>query len=705
MKRFVQGLLLILATQAGALELSPQPQQARAAALSAQLLGRFHYRAQPLDDVLSEKIFDRYLKSLDSEKYIFTQADINRFAAQRTQFDDALREGRLQSAFEMFNLYARRATERFTYARGLLKSGFDFTQNENFQISREKAAWAASEQEINELWRKRVKNDWLRLKLAGKDDAAIVATLDKRYEASIRRVDKLKGEDAFQIFMNAFTMSIDPHTNYLSPRASENFDITMRLSLVGIGAVLEEKDEYTVIRELVAGGPAVRSGQLKVGDRIVGVAQGENAPLVDVLGWRLDDTVRLIRGETDTTVVLDILPADAGAAEKHKIVKLVRKKISLEEQAAKKTLLTVTENGVTSRIGVITLPSFYMDFEARQKGERNFKSATRDVERILGELKKQKVDSVLIDLRGNGGGSLIEAIELTGLFIDKGPVVQQRDAAGKISVENDTHAGTAWNGPLGVLIDHSSASASEIFAAAIQDYGRGLIFGEASYGKGTVQTLVDLDRLSRNNKEEYGELKMTIAQFFRIDGGTTQLRGVTPDIAFPTEGDAENQRESAFDNALPWTSIAAADYVPANRLRETLPVLRERHEARIGKNPEFAALSKEVAEFARLRERNTMSLNENERRKERDALDALSTARDNFRNGKRGKSPELRDDGLQSEERPLDKELALDKERKNARDPLLNEAAHILADNQALQKNPGRASNARSGKPATAAVQ
>lgn len=672
------------------------PQQTKTAAISAELLSRFHYKATPLDDALSQKIFEHYLKALDSEKYFFTQADIDRFSGLRTRFDDAIKDQNLTPAFDIFNLYTQRVVERFTYARSLLKHGFDFKKNESFEISRENEAWPKSEAEVRELWRKRVKNDWLRLKLAGKDDKSIIETLNKRYDASIRRIGRLKSEDAFQIFMNAYTMAIEPHTNYLGPRASENFDISMRLSLVGIGAVLEEKDEYTVIRELVPGSPATRSGLLKVGDRIVGVGQGEHGQLTDIMGWRLDDAVRLIRGKADTTVLLDILPADAGVAEKHRLVPLVRKKITLEEQSAKQSIVPVSENGITRKIGVITLPSFYLDFEARQRGDKNFKSASRDVERILGELKKQKVDSVLIDLRGNGGGSLVEAVELTGLFIDRGPVVQQRNAKGKISVESDTRSGVAWDGPLGVLIDGNSASASEIFAAAIQDYGRGLIIGEKSFGKGTVQTLLDLDQITRTQSSQYGELKMTIAQFFRINGGTTQLRGVTPDIAFPASEEADKHGESAFDNALPWSRIAAADYSPSDKEKGELPTLLKRHEERLKSDREFQYRQEDIDEINRLRKKNLISLNEVERRRERDVQEARSAAREAAEKaGKpasattsKEKADAFRDDGLQSDERSLSQDLALAKERKNAKDPILSEAVHVLSDEVGLRNAP-----------------
>lgn len=695
MRRNIWWVLLAFSTTVQALELSPLQQQPMAARLTGELLTRHHYKAMPLDDALSEKIFERYIKSLDAEKYFFNQRDIEQLNGLRTRLDDAIIDGDLRPPFGVFNRYAQRVIERYSSARTLLKEGFDFTQHESFQFSREKAAWPKSDEEIHELWRKRVKNDWLRLRLAGKDDKSIAETLDKRYEASIRRMERMTSEDVFQIFMNAYTMSIEPHTNYLGPRAAESFGISMKLSLVGIGAVLQEKEEYTTIREIMAGSPAALSKQLKVGDRIVGVAQGENGPLTDVLGWRLDDTVRLIRGEADSLVMLDILPVDAGPDGKHKLVSLVRKKITLEEQAAKKSIIPVTNAGVTRQIGVITLPSFYQDFEARQKGDANFKSATRDVERILADLKKQKVDSVLIDLRGNGGGSLVEAIELTGLFIDQGPVVQQRDARGNISVESDTQAGVAWSGPVGVLINQDSASASEIFAAAIQDYGRGLILGEPSFGKGTVQTMLNLDNFARNEQPLFGDVKMTVAQFFRINGGTTQLQGVTPDIRFPmTAVDGENRGESSFDNALPWVQITAAEYSPAENLRDLVPALQIRHESRIKSDEDFRDQQDDIAKINVLRQKNLISLNEVERRQERaiqEARLAKREARKISAKGGKGSLTEranlLRDDGLQADERSLSADLAAAEKRKSAKDIQLDEAARILGDEAGLLKS------------------
>jgi len=707
--------------KAGNTQMKPVAAQTQAALWASRVLARYHYKAMPLDDAMSEKIFDNYFESLDSEKLYFTQVDLDRYAPLRTKLDDAINNEDLSQPFAIYNVYQQRFGERMAYARSLLKTKFDFTTDETLQLDREKAPWAKNEDEVRDLWRKRVKNDWLRLKLAGKEDKAIRETLDKRYENYIARMKKLNNEDVFQMFMNAYATAIEPHTNYLGPRSADNFDISMRLSLEGIGAVLQTRDDYTIIREIVPGSPADKSGKLKVGDRVVGVAQG-NAAFTDVLGWRIDDVVQLIRGEKGSTVRLDVIPGDGGVDAKHITVAMVRKKISMEEQAAKKSIIEVKDNGVNRRIGIISLPTFYQDFEARRKGDKDFKSATRDVERILGELKKEKVDNVLIDLRNNGGGSLVEAVELTGLFIDKGPVVQQRTAEGRIEVEGDVKPGLAWDGPMGVLINRGSASASEIFAAAIQDYGRGLIIGEPSFGKGTVQTLLDLDRFSQSDKTRYGELKMTIAQFFRINGGTTQLRGVAPDIKLPVLSDSEHFGESSFSNALPWVSIKPATYVPLGNLKELVDPLQKRHEARIAKDKDFQDLREDIAEVQKIRKENAISLNEAVRRKERDAQDVRSKAREaRLAAGKdasadepaaapggkeaRSKVPTptkpakavvaarntpQQDDGLQGDERTLSAELAAEKAAKDAKDVLLQEAAHILADEAGMLKTDTR---------------
>lgn len=693
MKIRIQWVLLAfifatLNTSHGA-SLTPLPEQAQAAHLSAEILSRYHYKPLKLDDALSSKIFDQYLESLDGEKVLFLRADIERFASSRTQFDDAILGEDLSVPFAIFNLYQQRITERLGYARTLLKHGFDFKIKESYEFNRKRATWAKSEAELNTLWRKRVKNDWLRLKLAGKDDKHIIETLDKRYENSLKSLSKVNSNDAFERFMNVYAMTVDPHTNYLGVRASEEFDISMKLSLFGIGAVLYDRDEYITIRELVAGGPAALSGKLNPGDRIVGVGQGDDGPITEILGWRIDDAVALIRGPEDTVVRLDILPAEANMEGDHKQIPLVRKKITLEKQAAKKTILEIKDGQSTRRIGVIDLPGFYLDFAARQNGDKDYKSASRDVSLLLGELKKEKVDGVVIDLRNNGGGSLFEAIELTGLFIDQGPVVQQRNAEGKVFIENDTHAGVAWDGPLGVLINRASASASEIFAAAIQDYGRGIVIGESSFGKGTVQTVADLDNLVKSKKPTYGGIKMTIAQFFRINGGTTQLRGVTPDISLPTMTDAKSFGESSFENALPWTQISAATYTPVADLSGLLPKLKKRHDKRIKNDRDFQYLLEDIAEINTLRKKSSVSLNEAERRKEREAKLAREKSRD-LAKGSEATADSgnhiLQDDGLLASERNLRTEKAIEEASQKAKDIWLKEAAHIISDQAGMRK-------------------
>lgn len=662
--------------------LEPLKQQAQAAQLSAKFLSRFSYKPVQLDDALSAKIMDRFIKSLDPDRVLFLQADIDGFMSDRSEIDDAIRRKNLKIPFEIFNVYGKRVVDRMNYARDLLKQDFDFSEQESYPVLRENAPWPQSEAESNDLWRKRVKSDWLRLKLGGKTDAAIRETLTKRYTNALDRAYKYKSDDVFQSFMNAYTTSVDPHTDYFGASASADFNIAMKLSLVGIGAVLQERDDYTTIRELVPGGPAQLSGKLAVGDRITGVGQGKGGAIKEVVGTRLDEVVQLIRGKKGSVVRLDILPADAGADATHRVVTLVRDKISLEKQAAQKTVLTVKVGDAERKIGVITLPAFYEDFEARRKGDKDYRSASRDVRKLLDELKREKVDSVLIDVRNNGGGSLDEAIDLTGLFIGNGPVVQQRGSDGKVDVRSADFPAPVWTGAVGVLVNRGSASASEIFAAAIQDYGRGVIIGEPSFGKGTVQAVVNLDEMVRNSKPEFGELKVTIAQFFRIDGGTTQLRGVTPDISLPGLSDPTSFGETSYDNALPWVQIKPAKYAPADTVMRLLPKLQSRHDVRVESDPDFQRLLKDIAEVKAQREKGEISLNEAERRKEQ-------TDRE-----KRRKSRALAgdgddtggDDGLNANERSLSADIAIENARKNAKDVLLNEAAAILADEAVCRK-------------------
>ncbi|MEN0101170.1 MAG: carboxy terminal-processing peptidase, partial [Brucella pseudogrignonensis] len=501
----------------------------------------------------------------------------------------------------------------------------------------------------------------------------------KRYENTLARANKSKADDVFQLFMAAYTTSVDPHTDYFGANASAEFDISMKLSLVGIGAVLQERDEFTTIRELTAGGPAQLSGKLLVGDRIVGVGQGKDGAIKEVVGMRLDEVVQLIRGDKDSVVRLEILPADAGPDGQHRIISLVRDKISLDKQAAQKSVFTLQQGEKTRKIGIIKLPAFYEDIEARRKGDKNYRSASRDVARLLGELKQEKVDGVLLDLRNNGGGSLSEAIDLTGLFVGKGPVVQQRNAKGEIQVESDKLQSPAWTGPLGVLINRGSASASEIFAAAIQDYDRGVIIGEPSFGKGTVQTVVNLDEVAQSPTPKFGELKFTIAQFFRVNGGTTQLRGVTPDIRLPGLFNLKTVGEESFDNALPWTEIKATKYRNFGAAKALLPQLQQRHDERVKANPAFQRFVEDVDALAKQRDKATISLNEKERRAEIEA--AAKRARAEGENGDEASV----DDGLQANERSLSDDLAREKARQSAKDTLQDEAASIVIDLADLQ--------------------
>ncbi len=680
------GFILLVAGPAYSLEaksppiLSPLKSQAQAARITAQFLEEYAYRPVPLDDALSGTVLDRYIKSLDPDRSFFLQGDIDRFMVDRNEIDDALARLDLEIPFSIFQVYSQRVIERMTHARGLLKQGFDFTQDEEYSLVRDEEPWPRSRQESDDLWRKRVKNDWLRLRLAGRSDAAIRETLGKRYENIQERVYKYKSEDVFQSFMAAYTTSVDPHTDYFGAAAAADFDISMKLSLVGIGAVLQERDGYTTVRELVPGGPAQLSGKLAVGDRIVGVGQGDNGAIVEVVGTRLDEVVQLIRGAKNSVVRLDVLPADAGETGNHQLVRLVRDKVSLEKQAAKKTVLDIENNGSVRKIGVITLPAFYEDFEGRRKREKNYRSASRDVAKLLEELKQAKVDGVVVDLRDNGGGSLAEAIDLTGLFVGKGPVVQQRDADGDVEVASDDRTAPVWPGPLAVLINRGSASASEIFAAAIQDHGRGVVVGEPSFGKGTVQTVVDLDQAARNKTPEFGQLKLTIAQFFRIDGGTTQLRGVTPDIQLPGLSDPKTLGESSYENALPWAQIKAARYKGSTRIASVLPELQRRHDERVKNDADFRHFVEDAAELIAQRNKRVVSLNEAERRAEQAALASRLKARER-RDG--AAAPE-NDDGLQANERSLDADIAMENARKNAKDVLRNEAAAIVADQAEL---------------------
>jgi carboxyl-terminal processing protease len=594
----------------------------------SELLSQHHYRQSPLDDALSSLVLNAYLDSLDFSRSYFLASDIAGFEPYRHTLDDALKSGDLQPAYVIFNLYLRRLTERTTHIQGLLKENFRFDVPESLDVDRKDAPWAKTPAELDDLWRKRLKHEMLTVMLSGKDQPAARELLSKRYDNRLHQALQSTSEDVFQWYMNAVAQAFDPHTAYFSPRNTENFNIQMRLSLEGIGCVLRMEDEQVTVVELVTGGPADLSQQIRPSDKIVAVAQGEKEPWTDVVGWRLDDVVEKIRGPRGTVVRLKILPGKAGVAAAEKTVRLVRDTIKLEKQAAKSEIKIFKDSvGRELRIGVVTIPAFYSDFEAARRGVKDYRSTTRDVRRLLKELKGQ-TDGLVLDLRENGGGSLQEAVDLTGLFIDKGPIVQVRNAGGRVEVEEDGERGQAYDGPLAVLVDHASASASEIFAGAIQDYGRGIVIGDPTFGKGTVQTLIDLSRLTRA-KDSQGQLKMTIAKFYRVSGGSTQHRGVRPDIAIPSAIDSEDTGESAQKNALPWDEIPATSYQGAQRLAAYISELVQRHQARVADDPDYQAFLRDL-EFARQqREKTTVSLLEKQRRTEQERLETWQREREN----------------------------------------------------------------------------
>ncbi len=684
----VAPLALLARADGEAVPAAPTADQSTTSKLVYGLLSdsRYAYRPRALDDALSQDIFTRYLEALDGGKQYFTAADVDKFGAYKTQIDDAIRSGDLAPAYDIFAVYKQRVAGRVAYARALLKQDFDFSGDQRWEYDREDAPWAADAQELDAVWKKSVMNDWLRLKLAGQKPEEIRKTLDKRYATYQRSVDELKSEDVFQTFLNGYSSAIDPHTDYFTPKTAENFNQSMSLSLEGIGAQLQRQDDMVVIREIIAGGPADLNGQLKAGDRIVAVGQGKSGPMTDVIGWRIDDVVAQIRGKKDTQVRLEYIPAESGVDGKHALVTITRQKVKLEEQAAKaETITAPAANGEPARrIGVIKLPAFYQDFEGRRRNPDDYTSATRDISKLLAQFKADGVDGVVMDLRNNGGGSLDEAVELTGLFIDKGPVVQVRESGGRVTVNADRKPGVAWDGPLAVLTNRGSASASEIFAGAIQDYGRGLVIGETTFGKGTVQNLVDLDRWPANETPRFGQVKLTIAQFFRVAGGSTQHKGVVPDIAFPVSVDATEYGESTYDNALPWTKIAAVPHIQYGNFTPLLPRLESLHASRIAQDKEFQWWSQDVSEFRAEAAKKYLSLNEAERRAERDKQDAQRKQRQAERKALGLEldplADDLADDGLGANERDIVKDAAREKLAEKRPDPLLRESAAILAD-------------------------
>ncbi|MGD8964039.1 MAG: carboxy terminal-processing peptidase, partial [Gammaproteobacteria bacterium] len=567
--------------------------------------------------------------------------------------------------FSMYERYLVRTRERLEFALQVLEQEPDFSVDEVYEFDRSEAPWATTSEELDDLWRKRVKNDALSLLLAEKNWEETSDILRKRYDRVLKRTEQINSDDVFEAFMNAYSHTLDPHSSYFSPRNSEEYRIQMSLSYDGIGASLQTEDDYVSILNVIPGGPAAIEGSLKPKDRITGVGQGSEGELVDVVGWRLDEVVELIRGPGGTVVRLQILPAGAAPGSAERILPLTRDKIKLEAQAAQKERLELQRDGETARVGVITVPSFYQDFNARAAGEKDYTSTTKDVSRLITELQEEGIDGLIIDLRNNGGGHLSEATALTGLFVDRGPIVQLRNTNGRIEVLEDPMPDKVYDGPLAVLVNRFSASASEIFAAAIQDYNRGIIIGQQTFGKGTVQNLYPLDRYAPGRDPKFGQLTLTIGKYYRVTGGSTQHRGVIPDIELPSAIDAELIGESSRDSALPWDQIDATDYRASEPLQTAVGLLTENYVERSGSNPDYVYLLDEIEEQRSGQAHRAVSLSLEKRRQEREQATQRSLDRVNERRAALGLEPAEKLDEVPDDEVP---------------DVILDTAAGLVAD-------------------------
>ena len=616
-------------------ELKPKAVYGKEAKVIAYILDNNHYRKIRLNDSLSSVILDQYVKTLDNNKSYFTAGDLKRFEKYRFQIDDLTKAEIVDPAYEIYNVFKKRFDERMDYVLNkLVSQQFDYSVDEYYETDRDKESWCANEAELNEVWRKIIKSQALSLKLTGKTPAEVQKMLTERYERLIKSYSRdVNTEDVFSMYMNSITEAYDPHTNYFSPAAADRFQQSMKLSLEGIGARLQTDNDYTKVVEIIPGGPAEKSNMIKVNDRIVGVGQGAEGDVVDVIGWRIDDVVKLIKGPKGTRVKLQILQAETGVNGKPKEIVLVRDKITLEDQRAQKRVINYEKDGKAMQLGVITLAQFYMDFEAYQKGDPNYMSTTRDVQRLIKELEGEGIDGLVLDLRNNGGGSLAEAIDLTGIFIKNGPVVQVKNNSNRVEVGKDEDPAIVYNGPLVVLTNRFSASASEIFAGAIQDYHRGVVVGESTYGKGTVQTVIDLDKFISDPGGNVGQLKLTFQKFYRVTGSSTQHKGVTPDVQLPSALDPEQFGESSSPSALPWDEIRGTFY-------HKTPVINDRVVAGLNKaygerlkNDEVLNRFAVETEEARKNLRDTrISLNEVQRKKEMEAAEKKAgTARLNTR--------------------------------------------------------------------------
>ncbi|MDP1726758.1 MAG: carboxy terminal-processing peptidase [Bacteroidota bacterium] len=627
------GLLLSVSVQANdstkvvLKTLVPESQHPVLFQLVGQILNSYHYRKVKIDDKLSSDLLDNYIENLDPGKVYFLKEDIQKFEKFRYQFDDDLLQGNVQKAFDIYNTYQTHLEDRIYFTLDLLKQDFNFSSNDSFEARREKADWPKNYKEYDALWYKKAKSEVLQLKADGKDEKTYKEILTKRYKNLLKQLSKTKNEDVYSYFANSLTELADPHTNYFSPRAAEDFNQSMSLNLEGIGAQLQTENEYTKIREIIKGGPAEKSKQLFANDKIVAVGQGKDGEMVNILDWRIDDVVSLIRGKKGTLVRLEIISHDA-VNNKSKIIELVRDKILLEDQSAKCSVHEVTRNGVKERTGVIMLPNFYLDVAAMSRGDANYKSTTRDVKKLILQLKDSSIQSLVVDLRNNGGGSLQEAVELTGLFIKSGPVVQVKDAIGITKSEEDKDESITWDGPLAVLVNRFSASASEIFAAAIQDYNRGIIIGEKTYGKGTVQNLMDLNSFMMVDGIKLGQIKITIAKFYRISGGSTQFKGVIPDIEFPSIYADKEYGEEASKYALPYDEINPMKYTPAGNVKMILPELARKHEQRMKTSLEYSYLIEDIEAMKKAKAKIWYTLNEARYKNELETADKQKKERE-----------------------------------------------------------------------------
>lgn len=667
-------LVLVLALLAGPAfglastdtpQLAQSDRHAKVSRLVTTLFERSHYRQIEVDDSLSSKILDRYIETMDGNRQYFLASDIDAFEAYRLNLDDAVKRGELQPVFDMYSTYLERTQERLRYALSLLDTEPDFTVDEDYEFDRSEAPWATTTTELDDIWRKRVKNDALSLMLAGKSWDETAELLRKRYERVLRRTEQVNSDDVFESFMNAYSHTLDPHSSYFSPRNSEEYRIQMSLSYDGIGASLQVEDDYVSILNVIPGGPAAIDGTLKPKDRITAVGQGGDGEMVDVVGWRLDEVVDLIRGPGGTVVRLQVLPAGAAPGTPEHVLALTRDKIKLEAQAAKKERIEVTRGDKTLHVGVITVPSFYQDFNARSAGDKDYTSTTRDVERLIGELQEEGIDGLVIDLRNNGGGHLSEATAMSGLFVDRGPIVQLRNSNGHIEVLDDPVPEKVYDGPLAVLVNRFSASASEIFAAAIQDYHRGVIIGQQTFGKGTVQNLYPLDRYAPGRDPHFGQLTLTIGKYYRVTGGSTQNKGVSPDIELPSPVDAGLIGESSRESALPWDQIDPTQFQAGQPLQSAVSILTGNLTERSDTDPDYVYLLEEIDEQKADQAHRSISLSMEKRKQEREDATHRALARINQRREALGIPPAKSLENVPADEVP---------------DVILDTAAQLVAD-------------------------